>query len=87
MSLIAAGFADFRPLKGQGQLVVLDGVAGLAALLFLEQHIGVLVMEERDRWQLKLPEGGHGIDFYQVRPPRLGGLHRLLLTLGLDADE
>ena len=87
MSLISAGFAAFVPLEGQGQLVVLGEVAGLAALLLLKQHLGVLVVEERDRRQLKLPERGQGVDFDQVRPSRLGGLHRPLFTLGLDADE
>ena len=74
---------DFRRLRrllaleGQGQLAVFHEVAGLAGLLLLEQHVGVLVVEERDRRQLKLSERGQGVDLDQIRPPRLGRLRRL----------
>ena len=76
-----------RAFIGQIQLVVLDGVAGLAVLLLFEQHLGMLVVEERDRRQLKLSERGQGVDLDQVRLSRLGRLRRLPLTPGLDADE
>ena len=64
------GFGGFPAPEGQGELVILDKMAGFAPLFLLGQGIGVLVVEIRHRRQFQLFEASQGVNGNLVRLPR-----------------